>query len=215
MRPRTLLLAGILVLIAIAGILLALYKSTAPSSSCRTLSPQPRIVAFGDSLVAGYGAPPASSIPSVLSGLLGAPVENLGLVGETTEAGLARLEALRIDPDIAIVLLGGNDALRQVPVEETKANLGRIIDRFEERGARVVLVGVMGGFPEDAYEDMYAELAREKGVLLVPNILSGLFGDARYMSDAIHPNAEGYARAAARIAPSVATACKEHSRSRR
>ena len=100
-----------------------------------------------------------------------------------------------------IVLLGGNDALKRVPLEETFSRLGAIIDQLDETGAAVILVGVRGGLFADRYRSEFERLAREKQVNYVPDILNGIFGDPRLMSDPIHPNDERNARVADRLEP--------------
>jgi len=159
------------------------------------------IVAFGDSLVTGYGlATPDTGFVSLLSKRLGVEIINAGENGDTTATGLARVnDIVRHDPKMVIVLLGGNDALRRVPVEQTFSNLGKIIDSIHAQGAAVILVGVKGSLFGDKYDDEFKNLAREKQVNFVPNILSGLFGHPDLMTDQIHPNAAGHVIMADRI----------------
>lgn len=162
------------------------------------------IVMFGDSLVEGVGASQGNDLPSLMGRGLGLPVGNLGVAGNTTADGAARIdELLKADPDIAIILLGGNDALRKVPIAETEANLRQIIAAVQARGAVVVLLGVRGGILNDPYDDMYERIAEDTGSAYVSNVLRGLFGDSRYMADAIHPNDQGYAMIAERVIPVI------------
>jgi len=161
------------------------------------------VVAFGDSLVAGRGAQSGRDFVSVLSKRLGVPIINAGHSGDTTRAALARLDSdvLSRDPRIAIVLLGGNDYLRRVPIEETFANLTTIVDEIRSRGAAVVLVGVSVGMLSDPYAERYESLARQTTAALVPDILGGIIGHGDLMSDAIHPNEQGYGIMADRLEP--------------
>jgi acyl-CoA thioesterase-1 len=160
------------------------------------------IIIFGDSLAWGQGSTDGGDIASRLSRQFDLSVLNLGVSGDTTADGLARIEqVLEQDPHVVIVLLGGNDALRKVPVETTFANLTQIIEQLQAAGAAVLLVGEPGGLYGSRYPKMYEGLAKQYGVAYVPNILHGLIGRAEYMSDAIHPNDAGYAVAADRIAP--------------
>ena len=161
------------------------------------------VVAFGDSLVAGRGARSGRDFVSVLSQRLGVPIINAGHSGDTTRAALARLrsDVLSRDPRLAIVLLGGNDFLRRVPVEETFANLTTIVDELRSRGAAVVLVGVSVGLLSDPYAARYEELAQQTEAALVPDILGGIMGHSDLMSDAIHPNEQGYEIIADRLEP--------------
>lgn len=162
------------------------------------------IVAFGDSLVEGVGAPDGEDFVSALSAKLGAPIANLGRSGDTTEDGLKRIdEAAGRKPGVVILLLGGNDFLRKVPKERTFANLAAIIDRLHASGAVVVLLGVRGGIFKDEYESRFEALAERYGTAYVPDVLDGIITDRSLMSDAIHPNAEGYRRIAEKVLPAL------------
>ncbi len=161
------------------------------------------IVAFGDSLVEGRGATAGHDFVSVLSIRLGVPIVNAGRSGDTTRSALARLDrdVVSINPRVAIVVLGGNDFLRRVPIEETFDNLRTIVEELRSRGAAVVLAGVSVGVLSDPYAARYEALARQTSAGLVPDILGGLMGHANLMSDAIHPNDEGYEIIADRLEP--------------
>lgn len=158
------------------------------------------IVAFGDSLVAGTGSTEGNDFVSALSRQIGQEIINLGVPGDTTASGLSRIdEALKENPSITIVVLGGNDFLRKTPRQETFSNLRQIIDKLQAQGSIVVLAGVRGGLLSDNADGYYEALAEDTGSVYVPDILDGLFGDARYMSDSIHPNDEGYRKIAERL----------------
>lgn len=158
------------------------------------------IVAFGDSLIAGVGATKGNDLVSVLSRKLGVPIINLGKSGDTTADGVARMEAVFArDPGIVILLLGGNDYLRRINTEETRANLATLITAFQERGAMVVLLGVRGGVLRDEYAPLFAALSETYHTLYVPDVLDGVFAHPNLMSDAIHPNDAGYAVIAERV----------------
>jgi acyl-CoA thioesterase-1 len=160
------------------------------------------IVAFGDSLVAGVGASTGKDFVSLLAGSIGRPVINLGVSGDTTKEGLARVGELdRYEPKVVLLLLGGNDYLRRVPPEETFNNLQKIIEEIHARGAVVLLVGVRGGVLRDNFDERYEELALKNNTAYVPDILDGLLGKREFMSDQVHPNDAGYAKIAARLAP--------------
>ena len=161
------------------------------------------IIAFGDSLVVGFGASPGNDFVSILSARLGQPIVNAGRNGDTTQAGLERLQedVLSQDPRIVILLLGGNDALRKVPVEGTFDRLATMVDQIQQTGAAVVLVGVRGSLFGDKYEEEFEVLAEAKQVNYVPDILSGVFGHPSLMADAIHPNDEGNVLIADRLEP--------------
>ena len=102
-----------------------------------------------------------------------------------------------------LVLLGGNDYLQKVPKEETFKNLETIVSRIQNTGAVVVLLGIQGGVFTDPYNTEFESLAQKKGAVYVSNVLEGLVGNSRYMSDAIHPNDVGYSKIVDRIYPEV------------
>jgi len=163
-------------------------------------------IAFGDSLTEGYGAGPGEDYPSVFSRLTGIKVRNLGVSGNTTHDGLARLEeAAALKPRVVLLCLGGNDTLRQIPAEVTFKNLATMIDRFHHEGSFVVLIGVpSASLLRDKYKKRFEQLAREKRVLLLENILDGVLFHRDLMSDRLHPNAAGYEKIARRFADELA-----------
>jgi lysophospholipase L1-like esterase len=162
------------------------------------------IIAFGDSLTEGVGTTERNDYASLLSARIGEPIINMGISGDTTADGLKRLDALlEQDPKVVILELGGNDALKRVPVETTFKNLATIIERIQAKGGAVVLVGISGGFYGTRYDKEFETLARTYGVAYVPNIVKGLLGRTEYMSDTIHPNDAGHVIIADRIEPKL------------
>lgn len=162
------------------------------------------IIAFGDSLTDGTGAGRDVSYPAHLSALIGRPIVNAGVPGETTADGLRRLDRDVLSQDARIVLLcmGGNDMLRKQPMDAQFRNLREMVDRIQATGALVVLLGLDGNpflFPGD-YAERYEELAKETGCVLVPDILDGIVGNRTYaLDDNIHPNGEGYRKIAEKV----------------
>ena len=114
---------------------------------------------------------------------------------------LERLEedVLSKNPDIVLVLLGGNDYLKGVIKAETFKNLSLIIDRIQENGAAVALLGIQGGLFQDDYRGDFTRLAREKEAVYIPNILKGIIGRTDLLSDSVHPNDKGYKIIADRV----------------
>ncbi len=159
------------------------------------------IIAFGDSLTAGYGAGAGEDYPSGLAKLLGREVINAGVSGDTTDSALARIDAdvLQRSPRIVIVGLGGNDFLRGTPIASTEANLRAIVKQIQQSGAMVVILGF--NFPSltASYGTMYKRVASDEGCLLIPDLLDGIIGNPSLKSDEIHPNAKGYALMAERV----------------
>ena len=156
------------------------------------------VVCFGDSLTAGTGAPQGRGYPSVLSDLLGEPVVNAGVPGDTTSSALARLErdVLAHDPRVVFITLGGNDMMRDLAPEATERNLVEIVSRLHATGALVVLGGIELPIFGSGLADAYDTVRDRTGCLLVDNVFAGIMGRPGMMSDRIHPSARGYERLA-------------------
>ena len=157
------------------------------------LPPDAVIMAFGDSLTAGYGAAKEDSYPAVLQQLTGRRVVNRGISGEVSDEGLQRLpaELSRFRPDLVILCHGGNDLLRRQPTERLTANLAAMIDLIRADGAQVLLVGVPQPGLRLRTAPLYEELARRLEVPFEGNILRDILDDNELTSDAIHPNMAG------------------------
>jgi acyl-CoA thioesterase-1 len=163
----------------------------------------PFIVCFGDSITAGFGLDAGQSLPDLLQKDLdgrkaGYMVANLGVSGDTTQDGLARISmALAYKPKIVLLELGGNDGLRGLPLSITQANLARMIEQFQGAGARVVLAGMTlppnyGPAYIAKFEALYKDLAAKYRLTLIPSLLEGVGGhDDLMQRDGIHPNAAG------------------------
>ncbi|MDW4548373.1 arylesterase [Defluviimonas sp. D31] len=180
------------------------------------------LLAFGDSLTAGYGLPPEEGFVQQLQGWLaehGAEITvlNGGVSGDTTAGGLARIDwALTPEVDAMIVTLGGNDLLRGLPPEEARANLDAILDRANERRLPVLLVPMTapGNYGPDykaAFDAIYPDLAEAHGARLAPPFLAPILAQedraaaiAAYIQpDGLHPNAEGVALVVEGLGPEV------------
>jgi acyl-CoA thioesterase I len=197
--PKVFVGIGAAILVAIVAWIL--WPS--PYAKVRNLmSPGTAVIAFGDSLTAGYGAQQGEDYPSVLSRLIHVPVVNAGVSGDTTETALARIDqdVLTRDPRIVIVGLGGNDFLRGVPIATTEANLRTIVQKIEGANAMVVLLAFRFPSLNENYEEMYARVGKDAQCLVIKGVLSGILTDPTLKSDTIHPNARGYAKMADRIA---------------
>jgi len=156
------------------------------------------VLAFGDSLTHGNGAPQGQGYPEVLAGLLGRTVINAGVPGEVSAAGLMRLPQLleQHRPQLVILCHGGNDFLQKLDRTQAAANLAAMVAQIRTTGADVVLVGV----PEFGLvlkpPKFYPEIAERFGIPYQGDIVSDLLGDRDFKSDTIHPNAAGYRRMA-------------------
>jgi len=163
------------------------------------------IICFGDSLTEGVGAEPGEEYPTVLSRLLGMRVLNAGHRGDTTARALERIHSSVVNrnPRLVILLLGGNDFLRQVPTRETRKNLKEIVRQIQDHGAMVAIAGIKLGLFTDEYGPIFEETAAEFGAIYIPQVMKGIFNDAKFRSDQIHPNSAGYRLIAERIAEKI------------
>lgn len=202
-------------------------ESAATANSAQIAAPVPAdapvILAFGDSLYAGYQLNPGEGYPPRLEAALNAAgvpakVVNAGVSGDTTAAALQRLkftlDGQPVKPSLALVGLGGNDMLRGLPPAETRANLDAILTEFDTRGIPVVLTGMLaapnlGADYQKQFNPIWPELARKHKAGLVPFFLAPVIGNKTLMlEDNVHPNAEGVNRIVAATEEQVAQALK-------
>lgn len=171
--------------------------------------PERRVLAFGDSLFAGYGLDKSESYPAQLEEALraagiNAVVTNAGISGDTSAAGRQRLaftlDAQEVKPDLVILELGGNDLLRGISPDETRANFEAMLGELRRREIPVLLMGMRsppnyGPEFQREFDALYPALAKEYGVPLVPFWLETIYQDASlFQSDRIHPTEQGIAR---------------------
>ena len=162
-------------------------------------NPGTAVVAFGDSLTAGYGAPRGSAYPAVLAAKLGREVVNLGMSGETAAHAPSRLpEVLAQNPHMVLIEFGANDFMQNRRMEDALAAVAEIVDAVQQAGAVAVIVDT-GAPGMGHYSRAYKKLAEEKGAVFVPGILEGIFNKRQYKSDMVHPNAAGYEIVAERV----------------
>jgi lysophospholipase L1-like esterase len=126
--------------------------------------------------------------------MIGQPVINSGVPGDTTARALQRLErdVLSKSPRMVLITLGGNDLKNGVDKRLAFKNLKTIVKAIQDADALVVIGGIKLLFLDRGYEEEYEKLAEETGAVLIPNILGGLMGNGKLMHDKIHPNADGY-----------------------
>lgn len=186
------------------------------------MGPERRILAVGDSLFAGYGlASPTEAYPARLEAALrargiNARIANAGVSGDTSGAGAERfafvLKSQARQPDLVIIEFGGNDLLRALPPEQTRANLDRMLAEAKARGVPVLLMGMiappnLGPDFKARFEPIYPALAKQYGVRLVPFFLAPVIGKPDLIqADHVHPNARGVDEIVAATADQVAAA---------
>lgn len=182
------------------------------------------VVAFGDSLYAGYGVAQNESFPfrleqALKAGGLAVQVHNAGVSGETSLGGMQRLaftlDGLPRKPDLLLLDLGGNDMLRGLPPEDSEKNLRAILDQLKQRHIPVLLSGMMaapnmGKDYAAKFDAIYPRLAKDYDLPLYPFFLDGVIGDPKLMqADSIHPNPAGVTVIVGKIAPMVAGLLKD------
>lgn len=178
------------------------------------------LVAFGDSLIHGYGLAQGDGFVPQLQDWLTAQgqdvtVINAGVSGDTTKGGLSRIAwTLTPEVDAMIVTLGGNDFLRGLDPAASKANIAGIVETAQAQGVEVMLTGMQapGNYGPDyktAFDGLYVEIAAESGALLAESFFEGLSSDdpaalQKYLqADGLHPNREGVALIVAALGPQV------------
>ncbi len=178
--------------------MIAATPSPAPSPDSR-----PVIVAFGDSLTAGYGVEPGKSYPDDLQRLIDSAgdkyhVLNMGVSGDTTTDGIQRLpDVIAAKPAIVILEFGGNDGLRGLPVTTTRVNMTQMVEGLQRAGVQILLAGM--SLPRNygpdyihAFEQVYTDVAGSYHLARIPFLLEGVGGHPDLLqADGIHPTAEG------------------------
>ena len=176
------------------------------------------IVAFGDSLYAGYRLGPNEGLAPQLQAALQAKgikarVHGAGVSGDTSAAGKARLtfvlDNLERKPDVVVLGLGGNDMLRGIKPSETRANIAAMVAELDKRGIDVVLTGMLaapnlGADYANAFNPIFPALAKQYDAPLLPFFLEGVMSDKTLMlDDGIHPNAMGVKKVVEKLSPLV------------
>lgn len=196
---------------AFAAAAFGLLFGTSAGATARAL----KIIAFGDSLTAGYGLPANEAFPAKLRQALAGKginvdIVNAGVSGDTTSGGLARLDwSVPPDTDAVILELGANDAMRGVDPAVTRKALDEMLQRLKQRGIPVLLCGMyappnMGDEFVQTYRDMYPVLAQRYGAILYPFFLDQVAGQTELnQADGIHPTAKGVDRVVEGILPKV------------
>ncbi len=204
---------------AVYGTLAAFVQAALLFFATPAFAAEKLIVAFGDSLVAGYGLKPNEAFPAQLQAALrkngiAARVHNAGVSGDTSSAGKARLNwvlaSLKVKPNLVILELGANDMLRGLAPAQTRANLDAMLAELKRRGIPVILAGMraspnMGKAYQAQFDPIFPALARKHGAQLYPFFMAGVAAQKPLLiADGMHPNARGVSVIVRGIYPLVA-----------
>ena len=178
------------------------------SPGAEVSGPTRHILAFGDSLFAGYGIGLENSYPTQLQAALraqgiDAKIANAAVSGETSGAGRQRLafalDGQTVKPDLVLLELGGNDMLRGLPPEETRANFDAMLAELQKRDIPVLLMGMRappnyGAEYQQAFDSLYSDLAKKYDADLIPFWLESIYlNPSLFQDDRVHPTREGVA----------------------
>ncbi len=205
------------------GLALAIVQALLLLFTTPAVAREKLVLAFGDSLTAGYGLQASQSFPAQLQAALvkqglAVRVHNAGVSGDTSTAGRARLSwvltSLKAKPDLVILELGANDMLRALPPAQAKANLDAMLTELKRRKIPVLLAGMRASLNNDKtyraqFDSMYPALAKKHGVRFYPFFMDGVTGNRTLLlKDQMHPTAAGVAIIVRRIQPMVSGALR-------
>lgn len=214
---------GLMNRFAAYGAAIALFQAIALIFATPAFAREKLVLAFGDSLTAGYGLKPNESFPAQLQvalnkGGIPARVHNAGVSGDTSAAGKGRLAwvlaSLKMKPDLVILELGANDMLRGLQPAQTRANLDAMLTELKRRKIPVLIAGMRASFNMGAafraqFDPLYPALAKKHGARLYPFFMAGVTPNRTLLiADQIHPNAKGVAVIVRGIYPQAAAALR-------
>jgi len=183
------------VLIALVGVFVFMKEGNQTTQEKIVLDKSSVVLAFGDSLTYGFGAPKEYSYPSILERKTSLEIVNAGINGEVSSQGVARLKTIlsKREFDLVILCHGGNDLIKKLPQNNLKSNLLEMIRLIQNNGAEVLFVGV-ADFEMFDFEanEVYDQIAQETGVVYDGTTLQKVESDRSLKSDYVHPNAKGY-----------------------
>jgi acyl-CoA thioesterase-1 len=205
------------------GLALAIVQALLFFFATPVMAREKLVLAFGDSLTAGYGLQANQSFPAQLQASLrkqglSVRVHNAGVSGDTSTAGRARLNwvltSLKAKPDLVILELGANDMLRALPPARANANLDAMLAELKRRKIPVLFAGMRASLNNDKtyraqFDGMYPALAKKHGVRFYPFFMDGVTGNRTLLlKDQMHPTAAGVAIIVRRIQPMVLSALR-------
>ncbi|HWT81731.1 MAG TPA: GDSL-type esterase/lipase family protein [Candidatus Methylomirabilis sp.] len=213
--PWAILVAVLLVILTVGWYFLRV-KTSDFGRVANLKAPGEVVVFFGDSITQGYGVRPEDSFPSLVAKELGVAFVNAGNAGDTTAAGLARIERdVSIhQPRLTVVEFGGNDFLHRLPRDETLNNLDAMVKTLVSRGMMVVVLEVNVALVGDPYVEGYRAVARRHGAVLIEDVMQGILGNPDLKVDGIHPNALGHRLIADRVIRVLRSLLQESDRRR-
>lgn len=159
------------------------------------------IICFGDSITFGYGVNKGEDYPAILAKILQVKIINAGVDGDTTREALLRInqDVLAQQPSLVIIEFSGNDFLKNILIDETINNIGKMIDLVQEKGSMVAVADISSGMFFRDYRIRLAKLAQEKKAIFIPGLLNGIITNPSLKSDFFHPNSNGYKVVASRV----------------
>jgi len=183
------------------SLLLGLLVACSAEPPFQPLSASATVLAFGDSLTAGNGAPQPGSYPAQLSRMINLSIINGGVSGEESHEGRDRLANLldQYLPELLILCQGGNDLLRKRPLAQLEENLEAMIIMAQQRGIQVLLLGVPSPGIFLSGNKVFETVADNTGVELIPDLIADVLSQPALKSDTIHPNEAGYTEIAETI----------------
>ena len=193
---------------SLAGVWLLVAGCELRNQELSPLRPGAVVLAFGDSLTEGVGAPPEQSYPAQLERIIKRRVVSAGVSGETTAQGLNRLPKMldTVSPDLVIICMGGNDLLHGIAPDVIARNLKDMVRMLRARNREVVLVAVPNPRLALRPHPLYKQVAEEMHTPLEQDVVADVLSDSSLRSDLIHPNGRGYAK----IAHEVADLLRKH-----
>lgn len=189
--------------LAFSGLLLLLLAGCDRPLKLQPIPPGASVVALGNSVTFGTGAPTGEDWPTRLAQKTGWQITNAGVPGDTAEQAQQRLPDLLVQnrPALVIIEIGGNDFLKRTPQPEVKEDIRQIIQAVKGTGAQAVLVAVpewslLNLLTSKTDAPIYRELGKEEGVLVIEQVFSAVLSQPDLCADPIHPNAQGYQKMA-------------------
>lgn len=168
-----------------------------------------KIVCFGDSLTEGKGANPGETYPDFLNKMTNIQVINLGVSGNTSVQGLARIDdVIKQKAFLVLVEFGANDFFKKVPMKDTKQALETIVDKLQETGAVVVLISTEDTQLPELYNTV-KEIAKNKKTKFIDGMLNDIWDNRALFSDTLHPNSDGYKIVAEKIFKNIDAVIKQ------